>query len=91
MLLARIRIDGRDHFLPRDYDAEAIMSRITEQVRAGGGFVEILRTPSRVLSVLVSPGLNMSIELTDVEDERPAPEEEPDELEPSFLGPIDLF
>ena len=45
------------------------MRTITEQVRAGGGFVEIVRTPDRELSVLVSPGMSLSIEITHVEDQ----------------------
>ncbi|MEL4317901.1 hypothetical protein WJX64_02685 [Leifsonia sp. YIM 134122] len=38
-------------------------------MRAGGGFVEILRTPDRSVSVLVSPGTTLSIETTQVEDD----------------------
>jgi len=69
MLQARIRIDGREHFVPPEFDAEALMQTITNQVRTGGGFVEIMRTPDRALSVLVSPGMSLSIELVDVDDE----------------------
>ncbi|MFE6257332.1 hypothetical protein [Agromyces sp. NPDC057865] len=69
MMQASIRIEGRDHFLPPGDSGDAIMGRITEQVRAGGGFVEIIRTPDRSVRVLVSPGVSLSIEVTDVEDE----------------------
>ena len=69
MLKARITIDGREHHIPSVHEAEVIMTTITEQVRAGGGFVEVLRTPERALSVLVTPGLNVSIELRMVEDD----------------------
>ena len=40
------------------------MGVITAKVRAGGGFVEIVRTPDRAMSVLVSPGMSLSIEIT---------------------------
>lgn len=76
MLQARIRIDAREYLLSAAHDAETIMRTITEQVRSGGGFVEIVRTPGRALSVLVSPGMNLSIELTHVEDHPAALEAE---------------
>jgi hypothetical protein len=73
MLQGWIRIDGQEHFIPPQHDIEAIMKTITELVRAGGGFVEIVRTPDRVLNVLVSPGTSVSIEVTEVEDPEPRP------------------
>lgn len=93
MLQARIRIDGREHFLPPEHDASAIMGRITAQVRAGGGFVEILRTPDRVLSVLVSPGMSLSIEFTQVDDQPTARDAEMEQmpLAQSWSGALDVF
>ena len=73
MLQASIRIEGRDHFLPPGDGADEIMSRITEQLRAGGGFVEIIRTPDRSVRVLVSPGVSLSIEVTDVDEDPSEP------------------
>lgn len=93
MLQANIRIDGRDHFLPHGDDVEAIMTRITEQLRAGGGFVEIVRTPHRSVSVLISPGVSLIVEVADVDDE---PEESDAELETvwrpqAWFSSIDLM
>ena len=93
MLQANIRIDGRDHFLPQGGDAEAIMTRITEQLRAGGGFVEIVRTPRRSVSVLISPGVSLTVEVAEVDDE---PEESDVELETvwrpqAWFSAIDLM
>ena len=68
MLQARIRIDGREYLLRPEHDAETIMGMITAKVQTGGGFVEIVRTPDRAMSVLVSPGMSLSIEVTRVED-----------------------
>lgn len=76
MLQASIRIEGREHFLPPGDGGDAIMSKITEQVRAGGGFVEIIRTPDRSVRVLVSPGVSLTIEVTDVEEEPSEPSAE---------------
>ena len=69
MLQTRIKIDGRDYLLPSDSNAETIAGVITAQVRAGGGFVEIVRTPDRAMSVLVSPGMSLSIEVTHIDDQ----------------------
>ena len=90
MLQARIRIDGREYLLRPEYDAETIMGRITAKVRAGGGFVEIVRTADRAMSVLVSPGMNLSLEVTRVEDHAAASD---DDLEWMSLAhsSLDMF
>ena len=94
MLQTRIRIDGRDYLLRPGHDAETIMGRITATVRAGGGFVEIVRTPEHAMSVLVSPGTSLSVEVTRVEDQ---PTTYDAELEPAPLtqwwmdASIDVF
>lgn len=93
MLQATIRIDEREYFLPAEHDREAIMRMISSQVRAGGGFVEIVRTPDRAVNVLVAPGTNVCIEVRRVDDESEAPE---GELEApwwrqSWEGPFDLL
>ncbi|WP_159602763.1 hypothetical protein [Agromyces humi] len=93
MIQARIRIDGRDYILPPDHDAETVMGRITAQVRDGGGFVEIVRTPERTFSVLVSPGMSLSIEVTHVEDEPATGVAEVEESwwVQSSLDPLDML
>jgi len=69
MSQATIRIGEREYLLPTELDREELMRTIASQVRAGGGFVEVVRTPNRVVSVLVSPGTNVCIEVDRVEDE----------------------
>ena len=95
MLQATIRIGEREFLLPAEHDREDLMRTIATQVRAGGGFVEVLRTPDRVVSVLVSPGTNVSIEVTrvDDEDERDAAAGKFDGpwWELSWLEPFDLM
>ncbi|TYL50259.1 hypothetical protein [Agromyces mariniharenae] len=93
MLQASIRIEGRDHFLPPGDSADAVMGRITEQLRAGGGFVEIIRTPDRSVRVLVSPGMSLSIEVADVDDDpsEPAAEVEVDWRPQAWFSSIDLL
>ena len=49
------------------------MGLITAEVQAGGGFVEIVRTPDRAVSVLVSSGMSLSIEVTRADDQPAAP------------------
>lgn len=90
MLQARIRIDGREYLVRPEHDAETIMGRITAKVKAGGGFVEILRTPDRAMSVLVSPGMSLSIEVTRVEDQPAASDEELEQM-PLALSSLDMF
>lgn len=90
MLQARIRIDGREYLVRPEHDAETIMGRITAKVKAGGGFVEILRTPDRAMSVLVSPGMSLSIEVTRVEDQ-PAASDEVLEQMPLALSSLDML
>ena len=90
MLHARLNVDGREYALPADETAETIMRRITEQVRAGGGFVEVVTSAPRTLHILVSPGMSLSIEVID-DDEPVQLDEEPAQLEPSFLDPLDLI
>jgi hypothetical protein len=93
MMQAMIRIDEREYLLPPERDEEAIMDLIASQVRAGGGFVEIVRTPNRVVNVLVSPGTNVSIESRRVEDLPPAPDEvlEGQWWGHSWLDPFDVL
>jgi hypothetical protein len=95
MLQATIRIGEREYLLPAEYDREELMRTITSQVRAGGGFVEVVRTPDRVVNVLVSPGTNVCIEVRriDLEDESEASGEKSDGpwWELSWLEPFDLM
>ena len=94
MLQFRIRIDGQDYLLPSEHHAETIMGMITSQVRAGGGFVEIVRTAERAMSILVSPGMSLSIEVTRVDDQPPTLEAEVEQvpLARSWLdASLDLF
>jgi hypothetical protein len=90
MLQTRIRIDGRDYLLRSEHDAETIMGRITEKVRAGGGFVEIVRTPDRAMSVLVTPGMSLSVELTRVDDHAAESDEELEQM-PLPQSSLDFF
>ena len=69
MLQATITVAGQDFNLPPEQDVHSIMESITQQVRAGGGFVEIRREPDRTVSVLVSPGMNLSIELRSMDED----------------------
>ena len=93
MLQARVRIDGREFLLRPEQDAETIMGVITAKVRAGGGFVEIVRTPDRAMSVLVSPGMSLSIEITRAEDQPAASGADLEQmpLEQSWSGSFDVF
>jgi hypothetical protein len=95
MLQATIRIGEREYLLPAEHDREELMRTITSQVRAGGGFVEVVRTPDRVVNVLVSPGTNVCIEVRriDVEDESEASGQMVDDpwWEQSWLEPFDLM
>jgi 5,10-methenyltetrahydromethanopterin hydrogenase len=86
MLQTRIRIDGQDHFLPPGRDPDSIMAAITEQVRAGGGFVELSSTPERTVQALVSPGMNVTVIVTEV-DEAMA---EDDDIQRTWLDVFDL-
>ena len=93
MLQATIRIDEREYLLPAEHDGTAIMRTIASQVRAGGGFVEVVRTPDRAVNVLVAPGTNVSVEVNRIDDQ---PEPPGDELEGpwwelSWLEPFDLM
>jgi len=91
MLQAWIRIDGREHFIPPHHDTEAMMTAITDQVRAGGGFVEIARTPDRVVSVFVAPGMSLAIEVT--QEEEPGSRTDADHAPsaPTYLDDLDVF
>ena len=93
MLQAWIRIDGQEHFIPPEHDTAAIMNAITDQVRTGGGFVEIVRTRHRVVNVLVSPGMSLSIEVTQVEDpvQRSDDDTEHTALAQTYLDDLDVF
>jgi hypothetical protein len=91
MLHARLNVEGREYALPADETAASIMRRITEQVRAGGGFVEVVTSAPRTLHILVSPGMSLSIEVVDEDDEPIRSYEESTQLEPSFLDPLDLI
>ena len=92
MLQATIRIAEREYHLPAN-DREEIMRLISSQVRAGGGFVEIVRTPARAVTVLVAPCTNVSIEVKRVDDEPEAPdgEREAPWWGPSWLDEFDLM
>ena len=93
MLVTRIIIDRREYSLPGREDVEAIMGRITAQVRAGGGFVEVIKTPHRAVSVLVSPGTSLSIEVTHVDDDpqRVDFDAETEAMQRSALDPFELM
>lgn len=93
MLQAKIRIDGREYFLRPEQDAESILGMITAKVQAGGGFVEIVRTPERAMSVLVSSGMSLSIEITRADDQPAAPNADLEQtpLEPSWSSAFDVF
>lgn len=74
------------------------MGSITEQVRAGGGFVELIGTPRRAVNVLVSPGTSLSIEVTEVQEEFNPTDEEfsrtdaaTERWETSSLDPFELL
>ena len=94
MLHVRLNVDGREYAIPADETAETIMRRITEQVRAGGGFVEVVTSAPRTVHILVSSGTTLSIEVVEDEDESIPPDGrdvEPTQFEPSFLDPLDLI
>ncbi|MET4156690.1 hypothetical protein [Agromyces sp. PvR057] len=71
MLRTRLIIDGRDYLMPSEDDPETVMANITALVRAGGGFVETVRTLDRTVSVFVSSGASMSVEVTEIEGDSP--------------------
>lgn len=49
--------------LPPDADEQALLSELTQAIRAGGGVVELPATSSQsVMAVLVSPGVPVFIE-----------------------------
>ena len=93
MLQATIRIDEREYLLTAEHDREAIMRTIVTQVRAGGGFVEIVRTPDRAVNVLVACGTSVSIETRHVPDQPDASggEWEGQWWGQSWLDPFDLM
>lgn len=91
MRVTRIIIDRREYSLPDESSVEAIMGRITEQVRAGGGFIELVGAPRRAVNVLVSPGTNLSIEVTEVEEESTRPQATTEHWETSSLDPFELM
>ncbi len=93
MLQARIRIDGREYLLRPEQDAETIMGLITAKVRAGGGFVESVRTPDRAMRVLVSSGMSLSIEVTRADDQPAAPDADLEQvpLDQSWSSAFDVF
>lgn len=87
MLQTRIRIDGQDHFLPEGRDPESIMAAVTEQVRSGGGFVELSSTPERTVKALVSPGMSVTVIVTEVDEATAA---EDDDIQRTWLDVFDL-
>ena len=68
MQQVRVRFDGREFLLPRGEDPDVVMANITALVRAGGGFVETLHTATRRVSIFVSPGMTLSVEVVEVDD-----------------------
>jgi len=91
MLLATITVDGREHRLPPETNTAELSAEITEQVRAGGGFVEIQRDGERSRRIFVTPASGMSIDVREIDHhhEQPAPRGGPAGL-PSFLGEFDF-
>jgi hypothetical protein len=91
MRVTRIIIGRREYYVPAEESPESIMARVTEQVRAGGGFVELIRSPQRTVNVLISPGMNLSIEVVHVEDvSGAAGSAGPEPWEGTWLDPLDL-
>lgn len=87
-----VGMDRREYYLPADADVASIQASITEQLRAGGGFVDVVRTPDHTLSVLVSPGVSLTIEVT--QHDTPPPELDGDdsaEVDPAWLSSLDLI
>lgn len=68
MQQVRVRFEGREYLLPRTDDPEVVMANITALVRAGGGFVEMVHTATRRVSIFVSPGMTLSLEVVEVDD-----------------------
>ncbi|MFF2495920.1 hypothetical protein [Agromyces sp. NPDC058064] len=68
MQQVRVRFEGREYLLPRTDDPEVVMANITALVRAGGGFVETVHTATRRVSIFVSPGMTLSVEVVEVDD-----------------------
>lgn len=90
MRVTRIIVDGREYPLRTEQNVEAIMGRITEQVRAGGGFVELVLTSHRALNLLVSPGMSLSVESLHVEDDNGAAETDSESSRRSWFDPFNL-
>lgn len=92
MLRIRVSLDGSEYLLPPDADAGALVENITDRLRAGGGFVEIVRTPARSVQVLISAGINLKIETTEVNDEPDESDAPTDEqwLASSWAEPFDI-
>ncbi|WP_157421509.1 hypothetical protein [Agromyces sp. Leaf222] len=90
MLRTRLRIDGRDYLLPSDDDPETVMANVTALVRAGGGFVETVRTMDRTVSVFVSAGMSLSVEVTEIDGDSLEAEEEGAWLVQSAFEAYDL-
>ncbi|KQM82362.1 hypothetical protein ASE68_02920 [Agromyces sp. Leaf222] len=85
-----MRIDGRDYLLPSDDDPETVMANVTALVRAGGGFVETVRTMDRTVSVFVSAGMSLSVEVTEIDGDSLEAEEEGAWLVQSAFEAYDL-
>lgn len=90
MRVTRIIVDGREYVLPAEPDVADIMARITEQVRAGGGFVDLLDAPGRALSVLVSPGMRFSIEVHSFDEDHCASDFDDAAPPPSWFDPLGI-
>ncbi|MFF2369149.1 hypothetical protein [Agromyces sp. NPDC058110] len=90
MLQARMRLDGREYLLPAEQDPEELMAMVTELVRAGGGFVEATRSPEQTVSVFVSPGMSLTLEVVDVPDDAALDGHEESWLTQSTFDPFDM-
>lgn len=85
-----IGMDRREYYVPADVDIAALRARVTEQLRAGGGFVDILSTADHTLSVLVSNGMSLTIEVTRYDAATvDFGDEEDGEPDPTWLSPLD--
>jgi hypothetical protein len=83
-----IGMERREYYLPPGVDVASIQATISDLVRAGGGFLNLIDAPDHTLSVLVSPGMSMTLEVTHHEAPPVELESDPD---PSWLSPLDLI
>lgn len=83
MLRTAITIDHIRFFLAQGTDPELLRAEMVEAVRSGGDFVRFTEVGNRAVSVLVSPGVGIIFQESEVADD----ERDTGDLSAPFLAP----